>query len=295
MSASTDGRRRELADFLRTRRERITPETVGLPPGRRRRTPGLRREEVAQLSAVGVTWYTWLEQARDIQVSAQVLDAVARTLMLDPGERAHLFVLAGVPDPVPSKECPTVSESVRLTLQQLEPLPACVMNSRYDILAYNTTYGRLVDDLDALPVDERNVMWLVFTNPAWQQAVVDLEEVRRRCTAQFRAAMAEHVAEPVWKCLVKRLEQASAEFRALWREHEVVQPSNRPKRFLNSGVGLLNMEHTSMWLGPRSGTRMVVYTPLNAETRTRLERLLESALAERAEAARTPEPVPAGV
>jgi hypothetical protein len=273
MSTSSDVRRRELADFLRSRRERITPEMVGLPVGRRRRTPGLRREEVAQLSAVGVTWYTWLEQGRDIQVSAQVLDAVARSLMLDPGERAHLFVLAGAPDPVPSQDCPSVSESVGLTLRQLEPFPACVMNSRYDIIAYNTTYGRLVDDLDALPPADRNVMWLVFTHPMWRDSVVDLDEVRRRCTAQLRAAMAEHVAEPVWKCLVKRLEQASPEFREIWREHEVVQPSNRPKRFLNSQVGLLNLEHTSMWLGPRSGTRMVVYTPLDDETRLRLERL----------------------
>jgi hypothetical protein len=281
MTASTDVRRRELADFLRTRRERITPDMVGLPPGRRRRTPGLRREEVAHLSAVGVTWYTWLEQARDIQVSAQVLDAVARTLMLDPGERAHLFVLAGLADPAPRKDCPMVTESVRLTLEQLEPLPACVMNSRYDILAYNATYGCLVDDLDALAPEDRNVMWLVFTDPAWREAVVDLDEVRRRCTAQLRAAMAEHVAEPVWKCMVRRLEQASAEFRDIWREHEVVQPSNRPKRFLNRHVGLLNMEHTSMWLGPRSGTRMVVYTPLSDETRARLERLHAIAVADK--------------
>ncbi|MGW7001735.1 helix-turn-helix transcriptional regulator [Streptomyces sp. NPDC054933] len=277
MSVSTDVRRRELADFLRSRRERITPDQVGLPAGSRRRTPGLRREEVAQLSAVGVTWYTWLEQARDIQVSAQVLDAVARTLMLDPGERAHLFVLAGVSDPAPTKDCPTVTPAVRATMEQLEPLPACVMNSRYDILAYNRAYGRLVDDLDALPAEDRNVMWLVFTDPVWREAVVDRDEVMRRCTAQFRAGMGEHVAEPVWTHLVKRLERASEEFREIWREHEVAPPSNRPKRFLNSRVGLLNLEHTSMWLRPRSGTRMVVYTPLDDETRIRLDRLHELA------------------
>ncbi len=286
MNASTDIRRRELADFLRSRRERITPEQVGLPQGRRRRTPGLRREEVAQLSAVGVTWYTWLEQARDIQVSAQVLDAVARTLMLDPNERAHLFVLAGLPDPVPGRDCPYVTPSLLATLDQLEPLPACVLNSRYDILAYNRTYGRLVDDLDAVPAEDRNLMWLVFTHPGWRAGVVDLDQVARRCTAQFRAAMAEHVAEPVWKLQVKRLQQASPEFRELWSRHEVVQPSSTPKRFLNPQVGLLNLQHTGMWLGQRSGSRMVVYTPLDQETRTRLERLLELA-AEASEAAAT--------
>ena len=154
-----------------------------------------------------------LEQGRDIKVSAQVLDAVARTLMLDPNERAHLFVLAGLPDPVPRTDCPTVTHSVRVMLEQLEPLPAHVVNSRYDLLAYNRTYGRLVGDLDALPVADRNVMWLVFTDPVWREAVVDRDLVVRRITAQFRAAMAEHVAEPVWKCQVRRLEQASADLR----------------------------------------------------------------------------------
>ncbi len=273
MSASTDIRRRELADFLRSRRERITPEQVGLPHGSRRRTPGLRREEVAQLSAVGVTWYTWLEQARDIQVSAQVLDAVARTLMLDPNERAHLFVLAGLPDPAPGRDCPYVTPSLLAMMDQLEPLPACVMNSRYDMLAYNRVYARLVDDLDARPAEDRNLMWLMFTDPVWRTAVVDRDEVTRRCTAQFRAAMAEHVAEPLWKLQVHRLQQASQEFRELWRRHEVVQPSDTPKRFLNDRVGMLHLQHTSMWLGQRSGSRLVVYTPLDEESRARLERL----------------------
>jgi len=117
-------RRAELAAFLRSRRERITPEQVGLPRGARRRTPGLRREEVAHLGAVGVTWYTWLEQARDIHVSPQVLDAVARALLLDRAERSHLFVLAGAVDPTPDRECTTVTPALRQVLRQLEPFPA---------------------------------------------------------------------------------------------------------------------------------------------------------------------------
>ena len=122
--AAAESRRHELASFLRSRRERISPEQVGLPPGRRRRTPGLRREEVAQLAAVGVTWYTWLEQARDIQVSGQVADAIARALMLDHIERRHLFTLAGTADPHPHLDCPGMSPAVRTMIDQLEPLPA---------------------------------------------------------------------------------------------------------------------------------------------------------------------------
>src|SRR6478735_1345732 len=158
--SGTDVRRHELANFLRSRRERITPEQVGLVRGRRRRTPGLRREEVAQLSAVGVTWYTWLEQARDIQVSPQVLDALARALLLDRSERSHLFSLAAAIDPAPGTECPSITPALREMLWQLDPIPACVQNSRYDILAYNRTYGRLLFDLDAVAPENRNCMLL---------------------------------------------------------------------------------------------------------------------------------------
>ena len=205
MAQESDVRRHELAGFLRSRRERITPEQVGLPRGRRRRTPGLRREEVAQLSAVGVTWYTWLEQARDIQVSPQVLDAIARALLLDSSERSHLFALAGAADPAPGTPCPTVTPGLRLMLEQLEPIPACIQNSRYDILAHNRTYGRLLCDLDALPPEDRNCMVLAFSNEDWRSAVVDLAASNRMMAAKFRASMAEHLAEPAWKALLARL------------------------------------------------------------------------------------------
>src|SRR5580704_9932567 len=118
-------RRQELAGFLRSRRERIAPEQVGLPPAARRRTPGLRREEVATLAGVGVTWYTWLEQGRDINASPQVLNAVARTLLLDQHERDHLFRLADVPDGNGPGDCAALPPTAQLLLDQLEPFPAC--------------------------------------------------------------------------------------------------------------------------------------------------------------------------
>src|SRR5215471_6096472 len=124
-------RRAELAAFLRSRRERITPEQAGLPPGSRRRTPGLRREEVAQLSGVGVTWYTWLEQGRDITVSDQVLAAIARSLMLEAYERSHLFALAGsAATQSITRDCQTVSPAMHAMLAQLDPFPAVVQNAR---------------------------------------------------------------------------------------------------------------------------------------------------------------------
>ncbi|MEW2284587.1 helix-turn-helix transcriptional regulator [Streptomyces sp. NPDC047841] len=271
-------RRHELAAFLRSRRERITPEQVGLPRGARRRTPGLRREEVAHLSAVGVTWYTWLEQARDIQVSVQVLDALARALRLDASERAHLFQLAGATDPTPAANCPSVTPALREMLTGLEPVPACIQNSRYDILAYNRTYARLLGDLDAVPPEDRNCMLLVHTNKEWQAAVVHLEKTQRLMAARLRAALAGHLGEPAWKVLLKRLDESPA-FRENWRRYEVVDTRSKSKEFLNPHVGLLSLEHTDLWLAPEVGARMVTYTPRNEETRKRLEKLYEIACA----------------
>ncbi|AQS69712.1 helix-turn-helix domain-containing protein [Streptomyces pactum] len=271
-------RRHELAAFLRSRRERIAPEQVGLPRGRRRRTPGLRREEVAQLSAVGVTWYTWLEQARDIQVSVQVLDALARALLLDPTERAHLFQLAGAVDPTPATACPSVTPALRSVLEQFEPYPACVQNSRYDILAHNRTYGLLLCDLEAVPPEDRNCMVLSFTHDEWRSSIVHLEETQRVMAARFRASMATHLGEPAWKMLLKRLSAQSPDFREAWDRHEVVAHRGKRKEFLNRYVGRVRVDHTDLWLGPGAGPRMVTYVPADEASRERLERLHAIAL-----------------
>ncbi|MFD8205386.1 helix-turn-helix domain-containing protein [Streptomyces sp. NPDC059695] len=276
-----DVRRHELAAFLRSRRERITPEQVGLPRGRRRRTPGLRREEVAHLSAVGVTWYTWLEQARDIQVSPQVLDALAAALLLDPTERSHLFALAGAADPHPEAPCAAVTPTLRRLLDQLEPVPAAIQNSRYDFLAHNRTFGKLFCDLDALPREDRNSLWLAFTNEDFRAAVTDLPEVTRALAGKLRAAMAEHLAEPAWKELVRRLEEASPEFREIWARHEVVAPGGRVKVIRNARVGLLSFEHTNLWLGPNAGTHLVTYVPVDDATQAGVARLLDLVVRER--------------
>jgi transcriptional regulator with XRE-family HTH domain len=276
---ATDGRRQELAGFLRSRRERIAPEQVGLPPASRRRTPGLRREEVATLAGVGVTWYTWLEQGRDINASPQVLDAVARTLLLDPHEREHLFRLADVPDGNGQAECRALPPTAQLLLDQLEPFPACIRNARYDILAWNQAFDALMGPLADLPFEERNSLWRLFTSESCRAATLDWEEGTRRMVAEYRAAMAEHVAEPAWKCLVSRLSTASPEFGELWERHEVASPENLTKRFLHPEVGLLKLNYTHLWLGQRLGTRMTTYSPADEQTAARLRELHERAVA----------------
>jgi hypothetical protein len=274
--ADPETRRQELAAFLRSRRERITPEQVGLPSTGRRRTPGLRREEVAQLAAVGVTWYTWLEQGRDIQVSDQVLAAVSRALLLDPNERSHLYTLAGAADPVPSTDCPSVTPVVQRILDQLSPLPACVMNSRYDLLAYNDVHQKLVGDLDSLPFEQRNLVWLVFTSAEYRDRYLDPDGVKRAVVARLRTGMADHVGDPAWKALLGRLRQASPEFEELWARHDIAAlVAGGIKGFVHPVVGPLRMNYTNMFLGPGQGTRVSVYTPSDEESELRLAQLAE--------------------
>ncbi|MFB0617332.1 helix-turn-helix transcriptional regulator [Streptomyces sp. AGS-58] len=267
-------RRRELAAFLRSRRERVSPEQVGLPRGPRRRTPGLRREEVAQLSAVGVTWYTWIEQGRAAHVSAQVLDAVARALLMDSAERAHLFALAGTADPRTDAVCPLASDGALKVVEGLAPYPASLQNARYDVLAANRPFAQLFGDPAELPPAERNCVWLLAVSERWKRDFLDRDEMLRDMIAKYRAAMAEHVAEPAWKAQLHRLLAASAEFRELWERHEVAPMSPHVKRYRHPRVGLLRLEHRNMWLAPRAPAhRVVAYLPADEDSEERLERL----------------------
>ncbi|MFH8606239.1 helix-turn-helix transcriptional regulator [Streptomyces sp. NPDC018029] len=271
---AADLRRQELAAFLRSRRERVTPEQVGLPRGARRRTPGLRREEVAQLACVGVTWYTWLEQARSIKVSAQVIDAIARALLMDPSERAHLFALAGAVDPRPEAECTALSAEVRRLMRRLGPYPATVQNGRYDVLAYNRSWTHVFGDFDAMEPRDRNCLWLLATSRSWRETFLDRDEMLRDLVAKFRGAMAEHGAEPAWKELRDRLAGASAEFRELWERHEVATMAPHVKRYQHPRVGLLRLEHRMLWMAPLTQAyRLIAYIPADDATEERLERL----------------------
>lgn len=258
-------RRRELAAFLRSRRERITPHQVGLPITGRRRTPGLRREEVAQLAGVGVTWYTWLEQGRDIRPSEQVLGAVARTLQLDPYEAAHLFTLAGLPARPSQEDCNAVPPGVTALLDRVDPWPAVVTNARTDILAHNRGYNWLLGDVDELPFEERNTTLQCFLG-SWQERMPDWPAHKARSVAQLRASMADHMADPCWKALIKRLRRESTDFESLWSQHDVTEPRNQTKRFLHPDAGLLQFHTTFLWLTPSAEIRLATYTPADAGT-----------------------------
>jgi transcriptional regulator with XRE-family HTH domain len=272
----TPARRRELAAFLRSRRERIRPEEVGFAPGGRRRTPGLRREEVAQLAGVGITWYTWLEQGRDINVSVQVLEAISRTLRLERLERNHLYTLAGIASGPPANDCAAVPKSVLRLLKQVSPYPAMVVNSRYDVLAFNDAYRKVLIDLEPLPVEERNLLWLTFVTDEWQCGFLDADVVRLHLVAGYRAALADHLGDPAWEDFTARLLASSPTFAELWDRYDVAAPSTRIKVLDNAEVGLLRVEPANLWLSQRGQVRATVYTPADDESERKLHQLVRS-------------------
>jgi len=277
--ANVHHRRAELAAFLRSRRERITPEQAGLPPGSRRRTPGLRREEVAQLSGVGVTWYTWLEQGRQINASPQVLGAVARTLLLDQAEREHLFRLADVPDAATAAGgvragCEPVQPEVQEILDALVPMPASVVNDRFDLLAWNAAYRVLWPGVTKAPPGERNILWQLFTYPDCCHPYVNRHEQTAMLVAQLRGAYGRHLGEPAWTGFVRRLSAVSATFARLWDEHEVASPATYLKLFRHPAYPKLALTTTSLAVQAVPGTRIVVYRPADEVTGDAIARLL---------------------
>jgi transcriptional regulator with XRE-family HTH domain len=268
-------RRAELATFLRSRRERLHPEDVGLASGFRRRTPGLRREEVASLAGVGITWYTWLEQGRAINPSAQVVDAVARALRLDSHERGHLAALCGLDRSEQSPPLDQVSGPVQAILAALDPTPAYITNARYDILAWNRAVAVLYGDFGQVPAQDRNILWLLFTERSWRALFVDYEAVARRVVAQFRGAMGGHVDEAAWGSLVRRLSSASAEFRELWARYEIAGPEARTKRLQHPDLGPIQVDYTLLRVAELPGSRLLVYTPADDASATAMRRLAD--------------------
>jgi transcriptional regulator with XRE-family HTH domain len=273
VSSATEQRRQALGEFIRSRRERTTPEMVGMPPTLRRRTPGLRREEVALLSGIGVTWYTWLEQGRPINVSAQVLGAICRVLQLDAPERAHLFALAELTDPQHSPVPPQVGPAVQAVLDALEPVPATVVGPHWELLASNAAYLALTGDYRTLPCAYQNTMLLYFCETGWRDVMGDWAGNAPRLVAKMRTAMAADVADPAWQRLLELLHKHSPEFRELWQRHDVA-PIDRMRKVLHHDeLGTIHTDVVHAWITDQRGARLTVYTPVDDAARAAFERL----------------------
>ncbi|MEV4115550.1 helix-turn-helix transcriptional regulator [Nonomuraea sp. NPDC049695] len=253
--------RDELADFLRIRRAHVTPAEVGLPGGDRRRTPGLRRQEVAQLAGMSIDYYIRLEQGRGPHPSRQVLNALARALMLSQDERAHLFHLAGQ-----AVESPRIREDVPESLLHLlsfmEEVPAYVLDARYDIRAWNPLANALMGGLDSVTDETRNVIRWVFMSPDITKHFEDEEKSRfaRASVADLRAAMGRYPDDRKLQALVTELLGLSPHFAELWSRHEVEIRRQQRKRVTHPVVGEIDVICQVMAVPDRDDLRLVLYT-----------------------------------
>jgi transcriptional regulator with XRE-family HTH domain len=264
-------RRAELGEFLKARRARVSPEEVGLPAGGRRRTPGLRREELAQLAGVGVTWYTWLEQGRPINVSGQVLDAVAATLRLSSIEREHLYRLAEATPVRPPRASVCANEGVFTEiLNALDPLPAVITNTRFDIIQPNQAFSDLFHDWHTLPCIHKNLLWCIITEPRARQQLLNYDSEVPYLVARLRSAYGEHIGDPDWETDLERLRSICPEFAQLWSRHEVAACTPRLRRILNPIAGELRLTVTELAVSAHPDLVLYVETPADDETRAKL-------------------------
>jgi transcriptional regulator with XRE-family HTH domain len=249
----------ELGDFLRARRERLTPRSVGLPEGRRRRTPGLRREEVAELAGIGVDWYIRLEQGRSASPSRGTVEALARALRLNRAEHAHLRALTQ-PSERPPVGQETVPQTVRRIVERLNQ-PAYVTGRRWDVLAWNQAADE-VFAFSRTKAEDRNSLVTVFTNKhARRMFGGEWENEARRMLAQFRRIADLHAGDPAFQQLIARLRKESKEFAAWWRAHDVHQSGGGRKEMHHPRKGVLRFDYASFQVHDEPGLKLVIYTP----------------------------------
>ncbi|RJO75579.1 XRE family transcriptional regulator [Nocardia panacis] len=270
-SESVRQRREQLRDFLRIRRAGLQPADVGLAGAGRRRTPGLRREEVAVLAGVGVSWYTWLEQGRDITVSAEILDAVAAALRLNAPERSYLYLLAGLnPPPIGGAPGGPVTPEIRELLDAWERRPAVLRDRYWNVLAYNDT-ARATFGYDGTA---NNCLVTYFTNPRYLAMPEQWSAAAPAVVAAYRADAAHAPAHPEYRRITDGLAATSPEFAELWQRHEVGMPGQAVNALLHPEVGELFLDATTLTVADHPDWQLVLYNPRSeTQTAARLQRL----------------------
>jgi transcriptional regulator with XRE-family HTH domain len=251
----------ELREFLRSRRARISPAQAGLPDGgARRRTPGLRREEVAVLAGVGVSWYQWLEQGRDITVSPQVLDSVGRVLRLSSSERRHLYVLAGLNPPAPEVDPgdADMCGGLRRLIDAWMPYPAHIMDAYWNAVQYNDAAAAV---LGMRPDVVQNCLLSFFSDPVYRSRAKDWEGVAGRVVAQFRSACSERPEDDGFRDVIAEAKELSPEFCELWARRDIRPGGLTNKDLLHPLVGELNLESTQLRVPARPDLVIVLHTP----------------------------------
>ncbi|MDQ0091508.1 transcriptional regulator with XRE-family HTH domain [Paenibacillus anaericanus] len=272
-------RLQELSQFLKTQRAKLTPESVGLPEGGRRRTPGLRREEVAQLAGVSHTWYTWLEQGRDIKVSSSVLDNVARALQLSPDERKYLFSLAlettsGVS--LLKEELPEISPALRIILQELTYCPTIVSDRRCQIVGWNEAASHVFLDFEQVPPEQRNMISLLFTRKEFQRLAVNWEQFASGFLAIFRAYYGQYVEDKWYEEFLSEMKETHPDFNRLWDQSKVSSAPEVLLEFRHAKARKMLFQLTSLQVHGGTDLRCSIYTPApETSTRAKLKKLMQ--------------------
>lgn len=265
-------RQKELGVFLKTRRSRIKPGQAGLPEGTRRRTPGLRREEVAHLAGIGLTWYTWLEQGRAISVSAGVLDSLSRVYLLSEEERRHLYALAGKPIAGPGIDERPVNQPLLRILERLDDAycPAYVMDQRWNVAAWNGCAAAVFGDFERIPADKRNVVHMMFCNREYMALFDDWEDHAKGIIARFHAAMARHMDDPWLIGFVRDLKLNSEQFSAWWTIYDINGMTDVRKELTHPVMGRLAFEFASFDSSGNPNLKLLIHNP-DQDTATRLQ------------------------
>lgn len=292
LDSLSDDRRQVIARLLRTRRARLQPEAVGIVRGARRRTPGLRREEVAALANVSTEWYKWLEQAREVRASAGALRRIAEALRLEPGETDHLLRLSGYGleqgDPLGPKE-PAVSSHLQVLLDELDPCPAWVVGARWDYVAWNRAATVISGDLDKVALRDRNTLCQLFVGDRLRRILVDWDRHAKGVVGTVRAQCAGMPDDPWVDQLVGRVRAASREFDAWWDDPEIRGYEDGEKHYRHPDLGALAFTYTKLGLADQRYRTLSlrVYVPL-AGTETRAK--MNAALADQGRGPRKPVP-----
>jgi transcriptional regulator with XRE-family HTH domain len=265
-----------LGAYLKGRREKIDPAALGFPAARRR-TPGLRREEVAQRASISATWYTWLEQGRGGAPSADVLDRIARALMLTDVEREHLFLLGlGRPPEVRYQGRGSVTPRLQRVLDALDPSPAIIRTAAWDIVAWNRAATVVLTDYGALPPSQRNVLRFIFLNPQVRAAQHDWERVARLVVGSFRAEAARAGAVAEVQPLVDELSRLSPDFKAMWAANEILTHGEGIKHICHPVLGPLALEISAFAVGGRPDLSMLVYNPAEPADADKINAMIDS-------------------
>ena len=266
-----------LGTYLKDRRAKLDPAALGFLPGRRR-TPGLRREEVAQRASISPTWYTWLEQGRGGAPSSDVLDRIARALMLTDVEREHLFLLGlGRPPEVRYQGNDGITPRLQRVLDALQPTPAVIRNATWDVVAWNDAATVMLADYAALPPEQRNILRLMFLNPRSRTLQYDWESVARFVVGAFRADAARAGATAKVGPLVEELSRLSPEFAAIWRDNDVSTHHEAVKHIRHPVLGSFAFEYSSFAVDGRPDLNMVVYNPATPADAEKLQTLVGGA------------------